>query len=335
MLTRWMQWIRPRRDAADADAADSSAPDTDKRPVLSNTPPRDHKPRRAALLPPTPPDRLFTPEGLERAWLAIKHAGGGAGVDGVTIAKFEANRATELDALRSALVGGTYRPQPVKQIMVPKTNGGLRPLALWALRDRVAQRLIYDLLAPVFEEEFLPCSYGFRPGRGATDAVAALESRRDAGLQWVVDGDIKDCFDSIPSARLLALLRRRVHDPLVLKYVTGWLEARILNSADGVPKRAGASQGNVLSPLLANVYLHEVDRTLIKAQLAYLRYADDFVVCTRSEADARAALATCRRSLRTWGLTISDRKTRIVHFDQGFAWLGYFFVRNERFVISP
>lgn len=329
MLTRWMQWIRPRRDAADADAADSSAPDTDKRPVLSNTPPRDHKPRRAALLPPTPPDRLFTPEGLERAWLAIKHAGGGAGVDGVTIAKFEANRATELDALRSALVGGTYRPQPVKQIMVPKTNGGLRPLALWALRDRVAQRTLYDLLAPVFEPTFLPCSFGFRPGQSVQDAVTALAALRDRNLRWVVDADIKDCFDSIPTPRLMGLVKQRVKDPLVLRYVGGWLNAHLLNSADGVPRKAGASQGNVLSPLLANIYLHEVDQAIVRREVAYLRYADDFVVCSRRKSDAEDAMQLCGAALRKWGLGVNERKTRVVHFDDGFTWLGYFFVRRE------
>ena len=295
----------------------------------------DRSERAERTLPPTPPERLFSSEALDRAWLAVRQAGGGAGVDDVDITRFERKRAAELAELRSALVGGTYQPRPVRQVLVPKQRGGLRPIALWALRDRVAQRLVYDILAPVFEAGFLPCSYGFRPGRGVGDAIAALEHQRDAGLQWVVDGDIKDCFDSIPPNRLLGLLRRRVHDQLLLNYVGAWLNARILNSADGVPRRAGASQGNVLSPLLANVYLHEVDRVIVKARLSYLRYADDFVVCTQSEAEARAALAVCRRALGDWGLSTSDRKTRLVHFDQGFAWLGYFFVRNERFTINP
>ena len=331
MLTRWMQWIRsPRRDAADsADTADGDAPDADKRPVLSNTPPRDRKTRSAGMLPPTPPDRLFTPEGLERAWLAIKQAGGGAGVDGVTIAKFEANRAAELEALRSALVGGAYRPQPVKQIMVPKVKGGLRPLALWALRDRVAQRALYDLLAPVFEPTFLPCSFGFRPGQSVQDAVTALTALRDRNLRWVVDADIKDCFDSIPTPRLMGLVKRRVQDLLVLRYVGGWLNAHLLNSADGVPRKAGASQGNVLSPLLANIYLHEVDRQITGRNVAYLRYADDFVVCSQRKSDAEDAMQLCDAVLRKWGLGVNERKTRVVHFDEGFTWLGYFFVRRE------
>ncbi len=287
------------------------------------------------ILAPTPPERLFSSEALERAWLAVRRAGGGAGVDNIDIVRFERKRAAELAGLRSALVDGSYQPRPVRQLLVPKQSGGLRPIALWALRDRVAQRLVYDLLAPLFEASFLPCSFGFRPGLGVADAIAALEQQRDGGLRWLVDGDIKDCFDSIPANRLLGLLRRRVQDPLLLKYVDGWLTARILNSADGVPKRAGAGQGNVLSPLLANVYLHEVDRIILRAQPAYLRYADDFVVCTRSAAAAESALVVCRRALNTWGLSVSERKTRLVSFDQGFAWLGYFFVRNERFIISP
>lgn len=324
MLTRWLQWIRPQNRNEPESANEGS-----EIRRTSGAPPNGRRPQRAHILPATPPERLFTPEGLERAWLAIKQAGGGAGVDGMTIARFEANREMELELLRSALVGGTYRPQPVKQIMVPKVKGGLRPLALWALRDRVAQRALYDLLAPVFEPTFLPCSFGFRPGQSVQDAVTALTALRDRNLRWVVDADIKDCFDSIPTPRLMGLVKQRVKDRLVLRYVGGWLNAHLLNSADGVPRKAGASQGNVLSPLLANIYLHEVDRVITRRDIAYLRYADDFVVCSRRKSDAEEAMALCDATLRMWGLGVNERKTRVVHFDDGFTWLGYFFVRRE------
>jgi group II intron reverse transcriptase/maturase len=281
------------------------------------------------VLRATPPAQLFTPEALERAWLAVKRAGGGAGVDGITLELFDRRRAAELAELRAALVGGAYRPHPVRQVMVPKRREGLRPLAIWALRDRVAQRVIYDLLAPVFEGQFLPCSYGFRVGRSIQDAVAELIVLRERNLRWVLDADIQDCFDTIPPARLLGLVRRRVHDALVLRYVAGWLYAQVLNSADGVPRAAGASQGNVLSPLLANIYLHEVDRIVVRQRLAYLRYADDFVVCSRTQSEAEAAEATCRHALAAWGLALNPRKTHVVHFDEGFTWLGHFFVRRE------
>jgi len=281
----------------------------------------------------TAASRLFTRDALQRAWLAIKRAGGGAGMDGVTLAQFEAHLAEELGTLQAALASGRYRPRPVRQVWVPKINGGLRPLALWALRDRVAQRVVYDILAPAFEPHFLPCSFGFRPGLGVQDAVKALQAQRDAGRRWVVDADIEDCFGTIPTDRLMRLVTRQVQDRLLQRYVHGWLDADIMNSADGRPRKTGASQGSVLSPLLANIYLHQVDLAMMQAQLAFLRYADDFVICARRRHEAELALQFSEKTLTEWGLRINAHKTQIVHLDQGLAWLGHFFVRNECYVL--
>jgi group II intron reverse transcriptase/maturase len=284
---------------------------------------------KGAYLPAMPAAQLFTVESLARAWLAVKRNGGGAGVDGLTLEQFDRQQAQELAELHALLVSGRYRPRPVRQIMVPKASGGLRPLALWALRDRVAQRALYDLLAPLFEGIFLSCNVGFRSGQGVPDAVGQLLAQRDQDRRWVVNADIKDCFDTINPNRLMTLIAQRVHDPLLQRYVRGWLQARILNSADGVPRRAGTSQGNVLSPLLANIYLHEVDQHLVRQGLAYIRYADNFVVCCRRKADATSALEQCRTALAAWDLRLNDQKTAVVHFDQGFSWLGHFFVRRQ------
>jgi len=275
------------------------------------------------------PERWFPLVGLRQAWLAVKAAKGGPGIDGVTLQQFEAALEGELAALRLELISGTYQPQPVRQVLVPKADVGMRTLAIWALRDRVAQRAVYDLLAPVFEADFLPCSFGFRRGYGVQDAIAALEQQRDNNLRWVVDADIQDCFEAIDSVRLLKLVARRVQDRLLLRYIAGWLHAQILNSADGVPKRAGTSQGNVLSPLLANIYLHEFDLRLMAHKLVLLRYADDFVICCRQKVEAERALQICRQALKPLGMQVNEKKTRIVHFDQGFSWLGYFWVRRE------
>lgn len=291
----------------------------------------------AGLLPPAgavrpaPAERFFTSEALQRAWLAVKRAGGGAGVDDVTLQTFAGRLTEELGRLRAELVSGSYRPRPLRRVLVPKPNGGLRPLALWALRDRVAQRTVYDIIAPSFEAIFLPCSFGYRPGLGAEDAVRQVLAYRDRGLRWVVDGDIQDCFDSIPADRLAGLVARRVLDPLLLRYIADWLDAQILNGADGVPTRAGACQGSVLSPLLANIYLHEVDRLLVARKLALVRYADDLVICCARKAEAQAALAATNEALAAWGLRLNEHKTQIVHFDQGFAWLGHFLLRGECF----
>lgn len=276
-----------------------------------------------------PPVQLFTTAALRRAWLAVKRSGGGAGVDGMTIQKFEANLAQELAQLRQQLISGEYMPRPIRRILVPKPSGGLRPLALWALRDRIAQRLIYDIIAAVFEASFLSCSMGFRPGLGVQDAIQRLQALRDQNLRWVVDADIKDCFDNIDSQRLLLLVAERVEDPLILRYIERWLDAKIFNTADGIPKKAGASQGSVLSPLLANIYLHQVDLILTEEKLVFVRYADDLVLCCRRKSEAQHALVAVHDALRQWGLQLNERKTQLAHFDRGFPWLGHFFVRNE------
>lgn len=280
-------------------------------------------------IPPTPPGQLFSMAALRRAWLAVKRTGGGAGADGMTIQKFEADLTQQLNALREELMSGNYQPRSLRRVMVPKANGGLRPLTIWVLPDRIAQRVIYDLIAPTFEAHFLDCSVGFRPGLGVQDAITMIQQLRDQNLHWVVDADIKDCFDSIDPQRLLPLLAAQVHDALVLRYIERWLAAKIFNSADGVPTAAGAAQGSVLSPLLANIYLHEVDQLLVAQGLHLIRYADDLVVCCQRKSEAQHALVAVHDALRQWGLTLNDRKTRLVHFTEGFEWLGHFFIRRE------
>jgi group II intron reverse transcriptase/maturase len=271
----------------------------------------------------------FTLDALRRAWLAVKQAGGGAGVDGVTLAQFGARLEVQLAALQHELASGAYRPQPARQVLVPKRSGGLRPLAIWALRDRIAQRAVYDIIAPPFEAEFLPCSFGFRPGRSVEAAIRQLADCRDQHRQWVVNADIKSCFDEIDSRRLLPLVRRHVRDPTLLHYIDGWVQHRILNSADGVPRQAGASQGSVLSPLLANIYLHPFDQAMTAKGLMLLRYADNFVICCRRKTEAVAAMQTAQASLQTLGLRLNDAKSTVVSFQAGFSWLGYFFIRQE------
>lgn len=340
-MWKWTQrWrgatsVRPAATAPETQTTPDAPPPTPSGETYTARPPVENGRRRQdhRTSPPVPASQLFAREAVQRAWLAVKRAGGGAGMDGVTIAQFEANLAQELQTLQQLLASGQYRPKPVRQVWVPKVRGGLRPLALWALRDRVAQRVVYDLLAPVFEPHFLPCSFGFRPGLGVQDAVAALQRQRDAGLRWVVDADIEDCFGAIPTDRLMGLVGEHVHDRLVRRYVRGWLEADIMNSADGRPRKAGASQGSVLSPLLANVYLHQIDLVMMREGLAFLRYADDFVISCRRRREAAAALHFSEQALQQWGLRLNVHKSRIVHLDQGLAWLGYFFVGNACYVL--
>ncbi|MFQ6058276.1 MAG: group II intron reverse transcriptase/maturase [Anaerolineae bacterium] len=272
----------------------------------------------------------FTQEALRRAWRQVRANGGGPGVDGVDIAAFEADLEAQLASLRQELTQGTYRPRAVRRVLVPKPREGLRPLAIWALRDRVAQRAVYDYLEPFFEAGFLDCSHGFRPGRSVETAVAAVLVARDAGLRWVLDADIKDCFDSIDPRLLMGMVRRRVKDKVILRLLEAWLQARIL-TADGHARAAGTTQGGVLSPLLCNVYLHPFDVALTRQGLRLVRYADDLVVLCRRRQEALAAGQAAQHALAPLRLELNPYKTRVVHFDQGFKFLGVFFLRNEHF----
>ncbi len=310
----------------------------DSPPAASSTPEEAPLPGGPLLAPAGPvgamaPEVMFTPEAMQRAWRAIRAAGGGPGVDGQTLQAFGRHLEVELESLRKELIAGSYRPQVVRQVLVPKRKEGLRPLVMWCLRDRIAQRAVYDIVAPSFESVFLPVSFGFRPGLGTQDAAARVATQRDQGLQWVVDADIDSCFDSIRTGRLMRLTAERVHNRHLLRLIEAWLGARILNTASGRPAAAAVAQGGVLSPLLANVYLHEFDRALVRRQLALVRYADDLVVCCRRKNEAEEALRVCAAELGRLDLHLNVYKTRVVHFDQGFKFVGHFFVRREVYVL--
>jgi group II intron reverse transcriptase/maturase len=275
----------------------------------------------------------FSMEALTRAWRAVRANGGGPGVDGVDIARFEARLEEELTTLSRELRAGTYQPRPALRIFIPKPQGGLRPMAIWALRDRVAQRAVYEALLPFFEPMFLDCSHGFRPGRSVETAVEAVKKARDAGRRWVLDADIQDCFERIDPRRLMERVRARVRDRRLVRLVERWVFAGLLQ-ADGRIRAAGAAQGGVLSPLLANIYLHSFDQTIIKHGFYLVRYADDFVIMCRSQNEALRAQQVAEQALHALGLKLHPHKTRIVSFDQGFKFLGYFFVRDEIYCLT-
>lgn len=277
------------------------------------------------------PEVLFSIEALRRAWLKVRSAGGGPGVDGVTINQFEAELEAQLVKLQADLLAGRYRPHSVKRMFVPKPKGGLRPLALWALRDKVVQRVVYDCIEPYFESQFLPCSFGYRPGLGVEQAVRAVLAYRNQHRRWVADIDIKDCFDTLDSELLLGLVSRQVKDRLILKLIQAWLEAKVFNALTGPQTAAGASQGAVISPLLANIYLHQVDVYLTQRGYRLVRYADDIAILCRRKQEAEQAMTACGDALRQIKLNLNPRKSQVVHFDQGFKFLGVFFLRNEFF----
>lgn len=274
----------------------------------------------------------FSQAALRRAWRQVRANGGGPGVDGMAIAAFEANLEVELARLREELTHGAYRPRPVSTVLIPKRNEGLRRLAIWTLRDRVAQRAVYETLEPIFEPEFLPCSHGFRPGRSVQSAVADVLAARDEGLRWVFDADIKDCFDTIDPDLLMGMVRKKVQDKVLLRLVEAWLQAEVL-TAGGESRRAGAGQGGVLSPLLCNVYLHSFDLAVTGQGLRLVRYADDLVVLCRRRQEAMEADKRVEQALAALRLALNRHKTGVVNFDQGFKFLGVFFLRGEHFYL--
>ncbi len=267
---------------------------------------------------------------LRRAWLAVRANKGGPGVDGMTVAAFERQLQDELLTLVTALAEERYRPQAARQILVPKRSGGMRPIAIWTVRDRVVQRALYEALLPKCERHFLPCSVGYRPGRRVEDAVKMVIKAREAGQLWVVDADIRECFDHIRTGPLLRVLAGWVPDQRLVRLTKHFLAARVLTGKSGKSLVAGASQGSVLSPLLCNVYLHTFDQKISK-KLGWtlVRFADDFVILTKRKQDAHAARQKAASVLGKLGMKLHPEKTQVVSFEQGFKFLGMSFRCNE------
>jgi RNA-directed DNA polymerase len=279
-------------------------------------------------------DKTYAPANLQSAFDKVWRKGGCAGADRQTVAHFARQAEAELARLHEQVRDGTYRPQPVRRAWIPKLGSSeQRPLGIPAVRDRVVQAALRHVLEPIFETEFAEHSYGFRPGRGAKEALRRVDTLLKAGHDWVVDADLKSYFDTIPHERLLALVKARVADGPVLALVESFLRAGVLEEVKGwQPTERGTPQGGVISPLLANLYLHPFDQQMARAGWELVRYADDFVILCRSQAEAQAALSQVRDWVKEAGLVLHPEKTRIVNAAQpgGFDFLGYHFERGMK-----
>jgi len=282
-------------------------------------------------------DKTHAPANLQSAFEKVwsRNRGSGcAGADGQTVAHFERRSEEELRRLHEQLRTGTYRPQPVRRAWIPKPGSKeKRPLGIPAVRDRIVQGALRHVLEPIFETDMAEHSYGFRPGRGAKDALRRVDTLLKAGHHWVVDADLKSYFDTIPHDRLLKLIKERVADGGVLALVEKFLRAGVMEELKGwQPTGRGTPQGGVISPLLSNLYLSPLDHQMEQAGWEMVRYADDFVILCRTEAEAQRALVKVRAWVSEAGLTLHPEKTRVVDARQrgGFDFLGYHFERGMR-----
>lgn len=274
-------------------------------------------------------DKVWNEANFDQAILKVILNKGGAGVDGYTTEELQGQWRPQSQLLRLELQEGTYRPKPARRAWIPKLGSTeLRPLGIPAVRDRVVQTALRAVLEPIFEREFADQSYGFRPGRGALDALARVESLLQGGNTWIVDADLKSYFDTIPHGRMMQLIELKIADGKVLELLEQYLKAGVMDSHKGWQEtQKGTPQGAVISPLLANLYLNPLDHMMARKGWEMVRYADDFVVCARTEAEAREALAEIAAWVKEAGLTLHPAKTRIVNAagKGGFDFLGYHF----------
>jgi RNA-directed DNA polymerase len=274
-------------------------------------------------------DKVHRRDVLERAWGQVRRNRGAAGIDRVTLADVERyGVARLLDELASDVKAETYRPFPARRVYIPKPGTTeKRPLSIPAVRDRIVQAAVKIVIEPVFEADFRPASFGFRPKRAAHDALQVLLDESFRGKRWVVETDIANCFGAIPHDRLMSAVEERICDRKVLKLLRTMLRSGVME--DGAVRHAvtGTPQGGVVSPLLCNVYLNRLDRAWeTDGSGVLVRYADDLVVMCRSRAEAERALLKLTALLAELGLEPKAAKTRIVHLEaegEGFDFLGF------------
>ena len=273
---------------------------------------------------------------LAAAWRRVKANAGAAGVDGVSIEEIAAEKETEaawLSALREELHRKTYRPAPVRRVKIPKPSGGFRALGIPTVKDRVVQMAVYLVLMPIFEADFHPRSFGFRPGRQAHQAVEAIREALRMGKTEVVDADLAQYFDTIPHRKLMRQVARRVSDGMILKLIKAWLRAPIVETDESggqtiTANTCGTPQGGVISPLLANIYLHPLDESVndrCREKPRMIRYADDLVILCRP-GEGRGMKQRLSRWLQSRGLALNETKTRVVRScESSFEFLGFTF----------
>jgi CRISP-associated protein Cas1 len=273
-------------------------------------------------------DRFLKLENFRVAWEDVAENRGCAGVDGETIEHFALKAEQWIGVLQKAVAQETYRALPLRQILIPKKSGGLRELGVPTVRDRIVQQALLNVLHPLLEPQFESCSFAYRPGRSHLLAVERVEYWRDRGYVWVLDADIVNYFGEISHDRLLAEVRERLDEPKFLTLIRSWITAPVLTGAGLVMQQKGIPQGAVVSPILANVYLDDLDEQLTELGLKVVRFADDFLVMARTEQRILQAKQEVADLLSAMQLKLHPEKTQVTNFDRGFRFLGHAFAKT-------
>ena len=267
---------------------------------------------------------------LLAAFKAVKRNRGAAGIDKVSIGMFEGNLDENLQALLRELKDGSFQPLPLRRKLIPKNETEFRPLGIPAVKDRVAQEVVRRLLNPIFEPLFHNASYGFRAGRNCHQALDAVLSLHQQGLEEVLDADISGFYDNLPHPVIMEAVAAQVADGNILRLVEKFLRSGVMENGVFKPTTLGTPQGGVISPLLANIVLNHLDWQLDKHGYRFVRYADDFVVVCQSKTQAGEALALVEKLLAPLGLTLSPKKTRLTSYREGYSFLGFVLSRRSR-----
>ncbi|TJX64573.1 group II intron reverse transcriptase/maturase [Soehngenia saccharolytica] len=281
-------------------------------------------------------DKVYRLDILKEAWKRVKANGGAGGIDKITIDDVKAyGEDNFLNEIHHELIMGKYHPRPVKRTYIPKGKTGRRPLGIPVIKDRVIQMAVKIVIEPIFEADFKDCSYGFRPKRNAHQALDRV--RKDTANKgwWVVDADIRGYFDNINHEKLMILVERRISDRRILKIIRKWLKAGIIDKNEFKESEIGSPQGGVISPLLANIYLHYLDFKwdLYYSHLGKLtRYCDDFVIVSRTKKEAEHALEAVKDIMRRLELELHEEKTKLINMwdgKEGFDFLGFHHRRKK------
>lgn len=279
-------------------------------------------------------DKVYRPDVLSAAWQKVRCKGRAVGSDHQSLEQFESRLEENLAKLGKELQTGTYRPRPIRRSYIDKPGSkARRPLGIPTVRDRVVQTALKMVLEPIFERQFMSTSFGFRPGKGCKDALRRVDRLLKAGHTWVVDADLKSYFETIDHQQLMTDVQRHIADSRVLGLIEGFLKQQIMEDLSLWTPETGAPQGAVVSPLLSNIYLHEVDKAMKEAGHEMIRYADDFVILCTSRREAQAALTLIAQLTGNRGLELHEGKTELVDTSEpgeGFGFLGYHFANGTR-----